>query len=207
MTLTGDEDLLLPEFDRPPADPVALLRDWVWAAEERGVREPLAVTLATAGADGRPSSRTVIVKAVDARGLVFATAEQSRKGRDIAATGWAAGTLYWRETLQQVNVAGTVERTTAAESDDLFHDRAPSSQAATAASHQSEVLEDEDALRAAVDALLATDAPIERPAGWGGYRLLPERVEFWHGRRDRVHRRLAYELEPSGAWVARRLQP
>lgn len=206
MSLTGDEDLALPEFDAPPADPLALLRDWIAAAEARGVREPLALVLATADADGAPSSRTVIVKAVDDRGLVFASSTGSRKGRELAANDRAAGTLFWRETLQQVNVAGHVERTSDAEADALFHERARAAQAATAASQQSAPLDDEAALRAAIDELLAGDGAIARPADWVGYRLVPERVELWHGRRDRVHRRLGYARTGDG-WTARRLQP
>lgn len=194
-------------FDDPPADPLALLREWVDEARRREIREPLALVLATVDRDGNPSTRTVLVKDVDARGLVFGTHHESRKARDMDAAGRAAGTLFWRETLQQVNVAGPVERVDDARSDELFHERSPAARATTAVSRQGQPLEDMGELRRRAAELLAGDAEVERPAGWGGYRLVPDRIEFWVGSDDRLHERLAYARDGAGGWSHRRLQP
>jgi pyridoxine/pyridoxamine 5'-phosphate oxidase len=118
----------------------------------------------------------------------------------------AAGTLYWRETLQQVNIAGPVERLSEAESDALFHDRPPEAQRTTAVSQQSEPLTDERALRDAAGALAASGDPVPRPHDWGGYVIVPDRIEFWHGSPDRLHRRLSYTRDGDG-WSPLRLQP
>lgn len=204
-TLSGEIELELPEFDDPPADPLALLERWLATADELGVREPRALALATAGPDGRPASRIVLVKQVNPA-LVFTSPEGSRKGRHLAANPWAAGTLYWRETTQQVNVEGRVEPMSEAESDALFAARVRLAQAATIASSQSEELSDPERLRAVAAELAEGDAPLRRPDGWSGYLLFPERVEFWHGGSDRLHRRLAYE-RAGEEWESRRLQP
>jgi dihydrophenazinedicarboxylate synthase len=205
-TLGGDESLELPELDDPPADPLPLVRDWLDRAERRGVREPGAFVLGTADADGRPSARVLLVKAVDGRGLVFTTHAGSRKGRDLAATGWATAVFHWRETNQQVVLAGRAEALPPAESDALFAERPRAARATTVASRQSEPLPDPAALRAEAERLAAGAEPLARPPGWGGYRLVPDRVELWHGRSDRLHRRLEYRLV-AGRWAARRLQP
>lgn len=204
--LRGNEDLPLPEFDAPPADPLLLLVDWVCGADRFGVREPLALVLATTGRQGQPCTRVVLVKSCDRRGLVFSSHYCSAKGRDLAATKWAAGTLYWRETLQQVNLGGPVARTTEAESDALFMARPLAAQATTVVSRQSDPLHDERALRERAAAMTTAGATLDRPADWGGYRLEPAWIEFWHGRRDRFHRRLRYDRTPEG-WSHQRLQP
>lgn len=205
-TLSGDPSLVLPEFDEPPADPLALLATWIESAWERNVREPLALALATADAEGRASSRIVIVKHVDARGVLFVTSADSRKGRELAAVPWAAGTLYWRETGQQVNLAGPAAPVETAESDALFAERTRAARAAAIASTQSASLTDEAALHNRAAELERSDDPLVRPSGWGGYRLVPHEVEFWHGHPARLHRRLLYRRRPDG-WTAERLQP
>jgi pyridoxamine 5'-phosphate oxidase len=204
-TLTGDIALDLPEFDSPPDDPLGLLSRWLGEARENGVREPWALALATADADGRPSSRIVLLKEVEPA-LIFTSHYGSRKGRDLVASPWVSGTLYWRETLQQVVIDGLAEQATAAESDALFAERPRAAQAATIASEQSEELRDPEALRKATEMILSSKAPLSRPPGWGGYRIAPERIEFWHGRPDRLHRRLLYAKAEAG-WTHRRIQP
>ncbi|MER7279320.1 phenazine biosynthesis FMN-dependent oxidase PhzG [Dactylosporangium sp. NPDC000244] len=198
-------DLELPEFEDPPDDPVALLRSWLGAAAERGVGLANAVALATADAGGTPSSRTVLVQHIRDDGLVFGTHTVSRKGRDLAARPYAAATFFWRETLQQVHVAGRVHRLPAAEADALFAERAPVARAMAAASRQSEPMLDEAALRARA-AELGADGPAARPDTWAGYRIEPAAVEFWHDETDRLHRRLRYDRTPAG-WTWTRLQP
>jgi pyridoxamine 5'-phosphate oxidase len=204
-TLSGDPTLELPELDSPPDDPLPLLERWLAAAEERGVREPRALALATADAEGRPSSRILLLKQVSPA-LVFAGSYESRKGRELAANPRAAGTLYWRETLQQVTVEGPVRRLSEEESDEIFGERPADAQATTVASRQGEPLENPAELRRAADELSSQNGPLQRPPRWGGYRLDPDLVEFWHGSPDRLHRRLLY-VKSDGAWTHRRLQP
>jgi len=203
-TLSGDPGLELPEFEAPPSEPLPLLERWLQAAKGRGVREPRALALATADAAGRPSTRIVLLKEVSPA-IVFAFSARSRKGRELEANPRAAGTLYWRETLQQVVFEGPVERMSAEESDRLFAERPPAGQATTVASNQGEPLEDPEHLREAA-ALARKVEPLRRPEDWGGYRLDPDQVEFWHGSPDRLHRRLLY-VKRDGAWTHQRLQP
>ena len=204
-TLAGDADLDLPEFDDPPADPLKLLDLRLREARERGVREPQALALATADADGRPSVRVVLLKQVGSA-LVFTTDSRSRKGRELAARPWAAGTLHWRETLQQVVLEGPVRQMTGPESDALFAARPRAAQAVAIASGQGEPVDDPEQLQAAAAEIAAGDAPLTRPPDWSGYELIPEGVEFWHGSPDRLHRRLRYARAGDG-WAHQRLQP
>jgi dihydrophenazinedicarboxylate synthase len=202
-TLSGDATLELPEFEAPPEDPLPLLERWLRIADERGVREPRALALATADAGGRPSNRILLVKQLTPA-LVFAGSYDSRKGRDLAVNPRAAGTLYWRETLQQIVVEGPVRRLSEAESDALFAQRPPAGRATTVASNQGEELADPEALRRRGEELGAEE--LRRPPNWGGFRLDPDLIEFWHGSPTRLHRRLLY-VKSDGAWSHRRLQP
>jgi pyridoxamine 5'-phosphate oxidase len=204
-TLSGDPTLELPEFDDPPADPLRLLERWLQGADERGVREPRALALATADAEGRPSSRILLLKQATPF-LVFAGSYESRKGRDLASNPRAAGTLYWRETLQQVTIEGPVSKLSEEESDALFAERPQAARASAVASKQGDTLDDPAGLRDAAKALAADGEPPSRPPHWGGWRLDPDLVEFWHGSPDRLHRRLLY-MKTDGAWQHRRLQP
>jgi pyridoxamine-phosphate oxidase len=204
-TLSGDAGLELPEFEAPPEDPLPLLECWLELAGERGVREPRALALATADGEGRPSVRTLLVKQLSPS-LVFSGSYDSRKGRDLAENPRAAGTLYWRETLQQITVEGPVEKLSEAESDALFAARPAAGQATTVASDQGKPLADPAALCSAAAELDATEKPLRRPANWGGYRLDLDLVEFWHGSPDRLHRRLLY-IKRDGSWTHQRLQP
>lgn len=204
-TLSGDTSLELPEFESPPADPLPVLERWLKGADERGVREPRALALATADERGRPSTRIVLLKQI-APVVVFAFSSASRKGRDLAVNPRAAGTLYWRETLQQIVFEGPVEKLSEAESDALFAERPAVARATTAASRQGEALEDPVGLRREVAELGRDEGAVRRPEDWSGYRLDPDVVEFWHGSTDRLHRRLLY-VKQDGAWTHRRLQP
>jgi dihydrophenazinedicarboxylate synthase len=204
-TLSGDATLRLPEFEAPPPDPLPLLDRWLALADERSVREPRALALATADLEGRPSNRIVLLKRVVPAPL-FAFSALSRKGRELEANPRAAGTLYWRETMQQVVFEGPVAKLSEGASDELFAERPPTGQATTVASSQGAPLEDPDRLREAAAKLAARDQPLRRPADWFGYRLDPDLVEFWHGSPDRLHRRLLYVKE-GARWTNRRLQP
>jgi len=204
-TLSGDAGLELPEFEAPPEDPLPLLDRWLQGADERGVREPRALALATADREGRPSNRIVLLKQVVPAPL-FAFSSNSRKGRELEANPRAAGTLYWRETLQQVVFEGPVGKLGEAEADALFAERPPAGRAATVASNQGEPLEDPERLKAAAAELAQAEEPPRRPRDWFAYRLDPDLIEFWHGSTDRLHRRLLY-VKSDGAWAHRRLQP
>lgn len=205
-TLSGDSALHLPEFNAPPEDPVELLRAWLDAADGV-VREPLAVALATANEVGQPSSRIVLLKGLSSDGaLIFTTSRDSRKGRDLERNPLAAMTFYWRETLQQVNIAGRVQRVDDLLSDAYFAERPVAAQATTTVSQQGRPLVDEQALQESAEQMVDAGEPIGRPATWGGYRLDPTSIEFWHGNSSRLHRRLAY-LRSDDRWLHRRLQP
>lgn len=202
-TLSGDPTLELPEFDSPPEDPLPLLERWLRMADERGVREPRALSLATADAEGRPSVRTLLVKQLSPT-LVFSGSYESRKGRDLAANPRAAGTLYWRETLQQITIEGPVERLSEEESDALFAERPAAGRATTVASEQGAALADPESLYQRAEELSGEE--LRRPPNWGGYRLDPDLIEFWHGSPTRLHRRLLYIRDENG-WRHQRLQP
>jgi len=204
-TLSGDATLALPEFEAPPPDPLPLLERWLQGADERGVREPRALALATADGEGRPSNRVVLLKGV-VPAIVFAFSSESRKGRELAANPRAAGTLYWRETLQQVVFEGPVEKLSESDSDALFAERPRSGQATAVASSQGEALADPEALRQSAEDLTRSEEALRRPQDWRGYRLDPDLVEFWHGSKDRLHRRLLYVKEGE-RWTHKRLQP
>ena len=206
VTLSGDESIELPEFEAPPFDPFTVIGRWLEIAVQYKVREPGAVALATADADGRVSNRIVLLKEIADGALIFTTHTDSRKGRELAKNPWASVTFYWRETLQQINVCGRVEQLSAQRSDELFAERPLAARVATAASRQSEPLEDEGLLHERARALFESRAELVRPAGWAGFRLVPETVEFWHGRANRLHRRLEYTRTPDG-WTSARLQP
>ena len=189
------------------ADPIAQFGDWFEQARRGGIPEPNAMTLATVGPDGRPSTRVVLVKGVDARGLVWYTNTLSRKGRELAGQPFAALQFHWVELERVVRIEGRVERVADADADAYFASRPLGSRIAAWASPQSEVIGSRDVLVASVErcqARFGDDPP--RPPHWGGYRLVPDRFEFWQGRRSRLHDRLCYRLE-SGEWRRDRLAP
>ncbi|HEY0217042.1 MAG TPA: pyridoxal 5'-phosphate synthase [Cellulomonas sp.] len=209
--MSDDRSPIADPFDAPPPDPLVLLHGWVAAAREAGVREPLTVTLATSGRDGRVTSRTVVLRAVDGTGVLLTSMRTSAKGRQMAENPWAAVTLYWRETSQQVNLAGPVTVVDGEPADAMFAAQPRAAQVATALSVQGRALTDEDALRHRARELRESPDPVPRPAGWVGYRIAPEHVELWQGSPDdRLHRRLRYErtaTDTGTGWTASRLQP
>jgi pyridoxamine-phosphate oxidase len=206
-TPAGLDGRVLPEFDDPPADPMDLLAQWLATARELGVREPGALALATTDQAHRVSSRIVAVLDTSADGLVFTSHSGSRKGREIATVPWASGVLYWRETGQQITLAGPVTPMTEAESDALWASRPPATYPMSVASEQSAPLPDEQALRTTARRLADNEDHLTRPDTWCGYRLRPTTVEFWQGSPDRLHRRLRYDAGDGRAWSSERLQP
>jgi len=183
---------------------------WLAEAVEGGEAEPNAVVVATAGADGRTGARTVLLKDVDERGFVFNTNYDSRKGSEIAENPRASLVFPWLDVRRQVVVDGTVEHVTPTEADAYFATRPREARISAHASPQSEVVESRDVLerrRDEVAARFPDGVDVPRPEHWGGLRVVPEAVEFWQGRANRLHDRLRYRLDESGAWVVERLAP
>lgn len=193
-------------FDVPPENPFSALRQWWGNAIARAVAEPGVLALATADADGFASNRMVQLLDAQREQLVFTSHANSQKGREIAATAWASGVLYWRETKQQIVLSGPVAALSGEESNEWWAKRPRETNAMSVVSHQSGVLEDEAALRQRACALVQSSQPLVRPQGWLAYGLMPRVVEFWQFSADRLHRRLRYESQ-RGEWTHCRLQP
>lgn len=191
----------------PGIDPFARFAAWLAAAEAAEPNDANAMTLATSTADGRPAARMVLLKGYDARGFVFYTNMESRKGLQLAANPHAALLFHWKSLRRQVRLEGPVQPVTAAEADDYFASRARVSRLSAVASAQSRPLADRAAFEANVRELDARyPDQVPRPAYWSGYRLVPEAIEFWQDMPFRMHDRLLYRQE-AGGWLATRLYP
>jgi pyridoxamine 5'-phosphate oxidase len=193
--------------DASEADPLKQFELWLHQALAAQLPEPNAMTLATVGPDGRPSTRVVLIKGFDARGIVWYTNYDSRKGRELAEHPLAALQFHWVELERVVRIEGRVEKVSAEESDAYFATRPLDSRIGAWASPQSQVIPSRTVLvtnAARYGAQFALKPP--RPPHWGGYRLQPDRWEFWQGRKSRLHDRLRYRLE-AGEWLRERLAP
>lgn len=189
-------------------DPIGLAKQWLQAAWDAGVPDPHAMTLATATVHGQPSARIVLLKILDERGFAFFTSYDGRKARNLAMNPNAALVLFWAELQRQVRVEGKVERTSEAESDAYFAGRPRGSRLGAIASPQSEVIPDRAYLEARLAELEAMHPgnDIPRPTNWGGYRVVPDLIEFWQGRPNRLHDRLRFTRRHDG-WIRERLGP
>jgi pyridoxamine 5'-phosphate oxidase len=190
-------------------DPIQQFELWFDDAVRAQVLEPSAMSLATAGPQGQPSARIVLLKSLDARGFVFFTNYDSRKGRELAENARAALLVYWRELERQVSICGTASKVPREESEAYFQKRSEASQWSAWASPQSDVV----AGRSDLDRKLAevkkkySAGPAPCPPGWGGYVIAPATIEFWQGRPDRMHDRFLYTRVAGGAWKIERLSP
>lgn len=191
------------------ADPIAMFQKWFAEAVKAQVMEPNAMDLSTVTPDGKPSSRIVLIKQFDARGFTWYTNYHSDKGQQLDHNPNAALLFFWRELERQVRIEGTVVKTTAAESDEYFNVRPLQSRLSAIASQQSAPIDSRATLESHYEAVAAAlgDAQPPRPAHWGGYRLQPERIEFWQGRRSRFHDRIVFTRGADGQWSMQRLQP
>ncbi len=188
--------------------PLQQFEQWMNEAIAAHIPEPNAMTLATVGADGRPSTRIVLIKGWDARGLVWYTNYASRKGQELAQRPVAALQFHWVELERVVRVEGTVEKVSDAESDAYYHSRPLDSRLGAWASPQSQPIGSRAVLVAnAAKAAAQHGLNPPRPPHWGGYRLIPDTWEFWQGRKSRLHDRLRYRLDAAGQWQRERLAP
>jgi pyridoxamine 5'-phosphate oxidase len=190
-------------------EPVAQFRAWFTEAEHANVPDVNAMTLATADVRGRPSARIVLLKGLDPRGFVFYTDYRSRKGRELDNNPYAALVFYWLALERQIRITGTVERVDAATSLAYYRTRPIAAQLGAWASHQSSVLPDRSALERKLAEVTAEFAggEVPLPPHWGGYRVVPDEIEFWQGRPGRLHDRIQYVHAPDAGWRRMRLSP
>jgi len=189
-------------------DPIAQFQKWFTQALQAEIVEPNAMTLATVGGDGQPSSRIVLLKAVDQRGFSFFTNYESRKGRELAENPKASLTFFWAGLERQISVAGAVSKLSREESEAYFAARPHGSQRGAWVSKQSQIVANREFLEkrlAEVEAQFGDKVPM--PPYWGGYVLTPHSLEFWQGRPNRLHDRLRYQKNPDGTWLIERLSP
>lgn len=190
------------------ADPIAQFKKWFQEALNAEVPEANAMSLATVAANGRPSSRIVLIKEFDQNGFSWFTNYESRKGHELHQNQLAALLFHWIPLERQVRIEGRVERITAEENDAYFESRPLGSRIGAIASSQSEPVASREALEARyADVKAQHGAHPPRPAHWGGYRLVPDYIEFWQGRSSRLHDRIAFKLQADGSWERLRLQP
>jgi pyridoxamine 5'-phosphate oxidase len=190
-------------------DPIEQFRRWFEEALAANLYEPNAMTLATSTSDGRPSARVVLLKGFDERGFVFYTNYEGRKARELEENPYCALVFYWGELERQVRVEGRAGRVSKGESDAYYGGRPRGSRLGAWASEQSRPASDREALEERLRGLEAEyeGREVPRPTFWGGYRVVPEEIEFWQGRENRLHDRLLYRRQDRGGWRIERLQP
>lgn len=189
-------------------DPISFFKDWLKEAENSGIILPESMSVSTCTAEGRPSSRMVLLKEVDEQGFVFFTNYNSRKATELEENPFAALLFHWNMLQRQVRIEGRIERISEQASADYFHSRGRGSQIGAWASHQSDILDDRETLVERVkmfeDKFKGKTIPL--PEFWGGYRVVPEKIEFWQGKADRLHDRFIYQPTNKN-WKITRLNP
>ena len=193
----------------PDRDPITQFEEWFAFAQDANIYLPEAMTLATATSNGFPSARIVLLKQVSQKGFVFFTNYESRKGCELDSNPNAALVLHWATLERQIRIEGLVERITQEESEAYFQSRPRGSRIGAWASDQSSILQDRSYLKERVHYFEQkyADQEIPLPEHWGGFRVLPEKIEFWQGRQNRLHERLVYTKLPSGHWDTKLLFP
>ncbi|GGF48231.1 pyridoxamine 5'-phosphate oxidase [Echinicola rosea] len=196
------------DVNKLETSPLDQFQLWFDEAINAKVNEPNAMNLATVNAENRPSARVVLLKGIDT-GFVFFTNYASNKGRELTQNNGAALTFFWPELQRQIRIEGLVERISETMSDEYFLSRPKGSQIGAWASPQSQQIPDRDFLASQEKKMLERFAhePLSRPPHWGGYRVVPDRVEFWQGRQSRLHDRIVYTLDSAENWVKNRLAP
>lgn len=191
------------------SSPIEQFKNWLADARAAKLIDATAMVLSTAGSDNQPHSRVVLLKDIDDSGFSWFTDQQSNKGQELDANPRASLLFYWRELERQVRVEGTAQKLTDEAADTYFYKRPEGSRFSAAASHQSQAVDNRDALAAVVKALHEKhpDGAVPRPDRWGGYRLMPTRFEFWQGRDDRLHDRFIYTAGSNSDWHTQRLSP
>lgn len=200
------KDLNEKEIDK---NPFIQFKIWFNQSVAAQLPEPNAMTLATCTPDGKPSARMVLLKDIDERGFVLFTNYKSQKGQEISVNPQAALVFWWAELERQVRIVGTVEKISSAQSDSYFEVRPPFSRLGAWASNQSEVIANRDVLEAQLIEFQRQyeNQEVPRPPHWGGFRVIPQEIEFWQGRSSRLHDRLRYTLIDNGNWKIERLSP
>ena len=192
------------------ADPIEQFKLWFQQALDADLVEPNAMTLATATHDGKPTARIVLLKGVSDRGFVFYTNYESQKGQQLIANPYAALVFLWDKLERQVRIEGKVEKLASEESAEYFHSRPKASQLGAWTSDQSRVIPNREVLelkQAQLQEKYSDDTEVPLPPHWGGFRVVPSRIEFWQGRPSRLHDRLVYDLQIDGSWQIDRLSP
>lgn len=191
------------------ADPIAQFEKWFAEIVNQGIVEPNAMTLSTCGKDGKVSGRIVLLRNVDTQGFVFYTNYESRKGKQIEENPQACLSFFWCEAERQVRISGKVEKISMMESMDYFNSRPFMSRVGAWASAQSEVMSNREELENKVKEVEEKykNEKMEKPPFWGGYRVVPDEIEFWQGRPSRLHDRLVYRKDKKGKWSLYRLNP
>lgn len=205
-TLTGNPVLVHSSFDELPYNPLCLLQNWFHEAIKLNVSEPGGLVLSTVDKNGKPFSRVVLLKTIDDAGVIFASSSDSKKGMDISGNPSVSGTLWWRETMQQVNFVGEAAKMQSSLSDEVWSERTLEAQAVAAISKQSAVMIDEALMRQGIKDLIHSKTNIPRPETWCAYHITIQDIEFWLGSRDRFHHRVKYKLN-QGVWHHQKLQP
>ncbi len=190
-------------------EPIEQFKLWFEQAVESDILEPNAMTLATVSDAGKPVARIVLLKKIDIKGLTFFTNYDSRKGENLANNPWASLVFWWGELERQVRIEGRVEKIAPKESNEYFNSRPIGSQLGALASPQSQVIPDREYLENRLETLTNEykNKTISRPQHWGGYRVVPNLVEFWQGRQNRLHDRFCYRLDNNQQWQIDRLAP
>ena len=191
------------------SDPIEQFKTWFQQAKNADLIEPNAMTIASATPQGKPTARIVLLKGVSDRGFVFYTNYESQKGQQLIANPYAALVFLWDKLERQVRIEGKVEKVSTEESAEYFHSRPKASQLGAIASDQSRVIPNREILEQRLSELQEKYAnkTVPLPEHWGGFRVVPNRIEFWQGRPSRLHDRLVYDLQDDGSWQINRLSP